>query len=140
MAKLIETKLEGELNFEEKFLDMEVSRKIAETEEKCRKAVEEFRLHEALAAVWDLLTYANSFIDFHKPWAKDDAPNHLLKTLTTTLGIILNAAWLIKPFLPETAEKIYKTFGSNLWSSQDQRLGGQKFVVTKIEPLFPRLK
>ena len=140
MAKLIETKLNGELNFDDRFVDGEARQKAGETTEKYKKAIDEFRLHEALTAVWDLLGYANSFIDFHKPWAKDDDTDHFLKALTTVLGIILNAAWFIKPFLPETAEKIYKTFNSNIWSSQDHRLAGQKFVVTKIEPLFPRLK
>ncbi|MBI2063390.1 MAG: methionine--tRNA ligase [Candidatus Yanofskybacteria bacterium] len=137
VAKLIETKLNGELNFDERFIDSESRQKVTETTEKYKKAIDEFRLHEALTAVWDLLGYANSFIDFHKPWAKDDEPGHLLKTLTTTLGIILNAAWFIKPFLPETADKIFAIFNAD---DDYKSWVGRKFVVNKIEPLFPRLK
>lgn len=135
-GKLIETKLNGELNFEEKFIDGEARRKVDETSEKYKKAIEEFRLHEALTAVWDLLGYANSFIDIHKPWEEQEA-GHLLKTLTTALGIILNAAWFIKPFLPETADKIFAAFGAD---DNYKSWVGRKFVVNKIEPLFPRLK
>lgn len=149
-AKLIETKLNGELNFEEKFIDEEAHRKVNETAEKYKKAIEEFRLHEALAAVWDLLGYANSFIDAHKPWEEQEA-GHLLKTLTTTLGIILNAAWFIKPFLPETADKIFAAFGADdnykSWvgpvTHTDVRYGvGRKFVLSTSQVdrvLFPRI-
>lgn len=146
VAKLIETKLNGELNFDEKFIDTEAKKKVEDTSAKYKNAVEEFRLHEALGAVWELLTYANSFIDIHKPWAKDEDPAHLLKTLTTTFGIILNAAWFIKPFLPETADKIFAAFGADLPAETLVKAGdynpwiGHKFVVNKIEPLFPRLK
>lgn len=136
-AKLIETKLNGELNFDEKFIDHEAKKKVEEVAAKYKEAIEEFRLHEALTAVWDLLTYANSFIDFHKPWAKDEDADHFLKTLTTTLGIILNAAWFIKPFMPETSDKIFAIFSAN--DNYKSWVGG-KFIVAKFEPLFPRLK
>lgn len=146
VAKLIETKLNGELNFDERFIDNEAYHRITEAEEKYRKSVEEFCLHEALAAVWDLLGYANSFIDFHKPWAKDEDAEHLLKTLTTVLSIILNAAWFIKPFLPETADKIFTAFGADLSAETLVKADGnfkswigRKFIVNKIEPLFPRI-
>jgi methionyl-tRNA synthetase len=147
VAKLIETKMEGELNFEERFLDHEAKNKVEKTSAKYKDSIESFRLHEALTAVWDLLGYANSFLDFHKPWAKDADPDHLLKTLTTTLGIILNAAWFIKPFLPETAYKIFAAFGADLSAETLVKVDdnykswvGRKFVVSKVESLFPRLQ
>ena len=124
------------MNYEGKFVDHEAKKKIEETGARYKGAIEKFKLHEALTAVWDLLGYANSFIDLHKPWAKDADPDHLLKTLTTSLGIILNAAWFVKPFLPETADKIFAAFGAD---DDYKSWVGRKFVVTKIESLFPRL-
>ncbi|MEX1063932.1 MAG: methionine--tRNA ligase [Candidatus Paceibacterota bacterium] len=136
-AKLIETKASGEINFEEKFIDLEAKKKVEDTTEKFDDAIDNFRLHEALANVWELLAYANSFLDFHKPWAKDEDAEDLLLTLTTVLGIILNAAWFLKPFMPETSDKIFETFGAD----EDYKSWiGRKFVVKKVEPLFPRLK
>src|SRR3989344_1893952 len=135
-AKLIETKLNGELNLEAKFINSEAKEKIEKTSEEYKDAINSFRLHEALISVWELLGYANSFIDTHKPWAKDSKPEDVLETLTTTLGIILNVAWFIKPFMPETSDKIFETFGAdddyNAWI-------GRKFEVKKGEPLFPRI-
>ena len=135
-AKLIEIRLKGELIFDERFINSEIKEKVEKKSEEYRDAINNFRLHEALAYVWELLGYANSFIDTHKPWAKDSKPGDVLETLTTTLGIILNAAWFIKPFMPGTADKIFRTFGAdddyNAWI-------GRKFMVKGEGPLFPRI-
>ncbi|OGN04534.1 MAG: methionine--tRNA ligase [Candidatus Yanofskybacteria bacterium RIFCSPHIGHO2_01_FULL_44_17] len=140
VAKLIETKLEGELNFDGKFFDKEVRQKIEEAEQKYRRAVEEFRLHEALTHIWDLFGFANAHIDSHKPWEADQEGSHLLRTITSIVAIIVSGSRWLEPFLPETVEKISNTFGNNLRAYDVLRLAGQKFIVTKIEPLFPRLK
>ncbi|MBI4158250.1 MAG: methionine--tRNA ligase [Candidatus Yanofskybacteria bacterium] len=134
-AKLIETKLNGELVFDERFINSESKGKVEKTSEEYKDAINNFRLHEALIFVWDLLGYANTFLDSRKPWAKDSKPENILETLTTTLGIILNVAWFIKPFMPETSDKIFETFSAdddyNAWV-------GRKFEVKNGESLFPR--
>ncbi|MEK7151668.1 MAG: methionine--tRNA ligase [Patescibacteria group bacterium] len=137
VAKLIETKMAGELNFDDKFFDKEVSTKISETEEKYKKSVEDFRLHEALNHIWDLFGFANAYIDSHKPWEADQEASHLLRTLTSIVAIIITGSRLLEPFLPETATKIYKIFD---FDGKNKNLNGQKFKVIKIATLFPRLK
>ena len=138
VAKLIETKLEGELDFEEKFLDGEVKRRVSEAGESCEKAIAEFKLHEALAKIWELFAYANVYVDENKPWADvGDHPEHFLKTMTSLVYLIINATKMVEPFLPETAEKIFKTFG---YDGKSKELEGYKFAVAKVESLFPRLK
>jgi methionyl-tRNA synthetase len=141
VAKLIETKLEGELVFETRFLDGEIEKAVAEAKDACGKKIDDFKLHEALSSIFELLARANRYIDDNKPWADaGDHPEHFLKTMTTLVFLIINSAKLLWPFLPETAEKIAQTFGQNLVSSQDTILEGRKFVVAKTEPLFPRLE
>ena len=135
-AKLIETRTNGEINFEERFIDLDAKKKVEEVTEIYKRALNDFRLHEALAAVWDLLGYANSFIDSRKPWRKDVDADELMTTLTTVLGLILEAAWFIKPFMPETADKIFTTFNAD---DNYQTWISRKFTVTKSEPLFPRV-
>ena len=137
VAKLIETKLEGELDFEEKFLDNEVRRRVSEAGKSCEKTINEFKLHEALAKIWELFTYANVYIDENKPWADaGDHPEHFLKTMTSLIHLIINAAKMVEPFLPETAEKIFKTFGHD---KNKKDLNGLKFKVMQVEALFPRI-
>lgn len=138
VAKLIETKLEGELNFDDKFFDNDVHKKIKDTEQKYRKAVEEFKLHEALTRIWELFTFANVYIDEKKPWVDVvEHPEHFLQTITSLVGSIISGTKLLEPFLPDTTEKIYKTFG---FDKKTDNFSGYKFVVIKAEPLFPRLK
>ncbi|MBI4160596.1 MAG: methionine--tRNA ligase, partial [Candidatus Yanofskybacteria bacterium] len=138
VAKLVDTKLEGELNFDNKFLDKDVAQKMSEVEGRYRKAIDEFHMHEALGCIWELFTFANAYIDENKPWADAaDHPDHFLKTMTSLVAIIINGSKWLEAFMPETTAKIFKTFG---YGNKADDLNGCKFVVVKIEPLFPRLK
>jgi methionyl-tRNA synthetase len=137
VAKLVETKLGGELVFGGRFMDGEIEKETAKAKDACGKKISEFKLHEALVAIWDLLGRANRYVDDNKPWVDvADHPEHFLKTITSLVYLIMNASKMIQPFLPETAEKIFKIFSYN--GKPD--LEGFKFAVTKTEPLFPRLK
>jgi len=135
-AKLIETRANGELNFDQNLISLDVKKKINETWEEYNKTIGEFKLHEALTAIWSLLAFANSYIDLHRPWAEDEDAQDFLTTITSVLDIILNVAWLIKPFMPDTSDKIFAAFGAKQDSKQ---WNGFKFKVTKTEPLFPRI-
>jgi len=87
------------------------------------------RLNEALGVVWELVGFADRYINEQKPWAiKDEA---ILKT------VIINASWcigsignLLAPFLPETSERIL----SQIKFSKDA------LEIKKEGTLFPRLK
>ncbi len=135
VAKLIETKLESELIFEDRFVDKEIDEKINRLKMEYEKNFESFKLHEAVSNVWSLFSLANGYIDERKPWAESE-PDHLLKTLTTILKLIIMGSRLLEPFLPETAQKIWKVFHYD--GKAD--LGGFKFKVIEIPILFPRLK
>ena len=134
VSKLIETKLEGRLVYEVQFLEKDAVEKIKESTEKTNLFINRFKLHEALGSIWELLTYANQYIDENKPWASDALPEHILKTLTTAVEIIFASTKLFEPFLPETAQKVYEIFGRT--KNQDDNV----FQVIKTESLFPRLK
>ena len=136
-AKLIETRLNGKLNFDNNFVDIDVKEKIKGTWALYQETINEFRLHETLAEIWMLLGFANSYIDLHKPWSEEENAQDLITTMTSILDIILNAAWMIKPFMPETADKIFLTFDAK---QDTKQWNGYKFTVSKIESLFPRLK
>ncbi len=138
VAKLIETKLEGELNFDNKFFDKDVAAKIKTTAGEYRRAIDEFKLHEALTHIFNLFTFANAYIDEKKPWADvAEHPEHFLETLTSLVGLIISGTKLLEPFLPETAQKIFEIFEFN---PKIKELNGYKFKVNDTKPLFPRLK
>ncbi len=131
VAKLIQTKCEGELIYEEKFMDSKVGDQIGATKKSYEKHIQEFKLNEALTSIWSLLTFANGYLDEHKPWAEEHG-EHLLMSLTSIAVLIAEVSKMLAPFMPETSAKILKNLGVDD--------SGKKFVVIKTEPLFPRLE
>ncbi|OGN14322.1 MAG: methionine--tRNA ligase [Candidatus Yanofskybacteria bacterium RIFCSPHIGHO2_02_FULL_43_22] len=102
------------------------------------RAIEEFRLHDALGEIWKLVAEANQYIDERKPWveAKENQEG-FLETMTSLILMIHNIARLLQPFLPETSDKIAQIFGDNL--SNKEILDGHHLVVKRGESLFPRI-
>lgn len=86
-----------------------------------------FRFHEALARIFESVTWANQYIDENKPWelAKTDLDSvgKILSKLVAQLFVITHK---LAPFMPETADKI--------------RLALESERIVKIEPLFPRVE
>jgi methionyl-tRNA synthetase len=76
---------------------------IDKTWEKYQKASEEFRFNEALASIWDLISFCDKIIDDEKPWENSDKKTNVISDLLLALE---NIARLLIPFLPETSEKI----------------------------------
>jgi methionyl-tRNA synthetase len=89
-------------------------------------ALENGKFNDALGFIWKKIGTLDKFINDEKPWtlAKSD-PEKLAKVLEACVIDIQQIAILLKPFLPETAEKIEKQFK------------GPKIV--SAESLFPRL-
>lgn len=163
---LVENNLGGELNYLKRFEKPEVKEFIKNTEEKYRKNIEEFKLHEALANVFELVGFANAYTNEHRPWelaapvptlhwpsgtkgqldgaagAKATSglgrPDHFLEVMINlTLAIATTAFW-IYPFLPETGENVLAAFGLTL-KDKIESLDHKKLIIKKGEVLFPRL-
>mgnify|MGYP001594950571 FL=1 len=88
------------------------------------KAVEEFRFDSALKFIWEKITAVDQEINKAEPWKLEG--ENLKETLQSYLIEIAEIALNLKPFLPETTEKIAKVFSS--------------VKIKMAEPLFPRLK
>lgn len=137
VATLIETKMDGKLIYDEKLIEQAITQKIKDVSEKYKKQIELFRLHEALASVWELIGFANQYIDDKKPWTmiKQDAGEFLI-IMTNLLLTLHNISFLLSPFMPETSEKITKILNNVLKLEIDN---GYEFVVKKSGALFPRI-
>lgn len=92
--------------------------------------MEEFKLNEALSVIWELIASCDQYVDKERPWEKEDN-EQILKNL---LAALFQIALLLRPFLPETAEKVFVQLGS------DQKDKIQRFKIKKSEALFPRLE
>lgn len=145
VATLVENNLDGKLIYDDKLIESEVSQKIKELSEKYKNQMEIFRLHEAIGSIWELIGFANQYIDNKKPWAaiKHDEGEFLV-IMTNLMLMIHNITFLLSPFLPETAKKITDIFGYEL---KPEIPGGYEFAIKKIPSaealgnrgLFPRI-
>ena len=109
------------------------------------KKMDELRVADALDAIWDLLRRANKYIDETTPWAlaKDEGMKwRLNRVLYVLLETIRYAAVLLKPFLPETAEKIFAQLNTDIKDFDSLKEFAQLkegVEVGKAEPLFARI-
>ncbi len=96
------------------------------SDESYMKALEEYKFNEALSYIWEKISALDRFINEEKPWT-------LVKTNTDRASSVLahcvdqiqETAYLLQPFLPETAKHIAEQFK------------GPKIKSEK--PLFPRI-
>lgn len=90
--------------------------------------IEGFKLHEALAAIWHLIGFGDAYINHEAPWEIRDTKKK--SQIIFNLVVILdNVAAILKPFLPETSQKITKSIE---WH-------GNTIKINRGEVLFPRL-
>lgn len=109
------------------------------------KLLSKYRVSDALEAILSLARRSNKYIDETAPWvlAKDDDKKERLGTvLYNLLESIRFIAILVSPFMPETAEKIFKQINTQVTSYDSlKEFGGLKAgeKVGTAEPLFSRL-
>jgi len=109
--------------------------------------MEQFAFQSALAEIFALISRANKYIDETAPWvlAKDEVNfPRLARVLYNLAESVRIATVLLKPFVPETAEKIFPQIGAGTdvqdWDSA--AVWGKlpaDAVLVKGETLFPRI-
>ncbi len=105
-----------------------IEEKIQEAKDKCKIALEGFKFNEALKSIWDLISFSDKYIDKERPWEKkENSP----KVLGNLLVVLDNIAKILKPFLPETSERIIKEI------KRDKKSG--KFANKRGKLLFPKI-
>ncbi|MFI5265238.1 MAG: methionine--tRNA ligase [Candidatus Levyibacteriota bacterium] len=86
------------------------------------KALTEYKFNEALNTIWVLVRGADKKVNEEKPWELEG--EKLQSVLNDLVKRLQEIGYNLRPFLPETAEKILKQFSGEVKSS---------------EGLFPRL-
>ncbi len=109
--------------------------------------MEKYAFQNALTEIFKVTSRANKYIDETAPWvlAKDEAAkSRLARVMYNLLETIRICAVLLKPFMPETSEKIFAQIGVEAdittWESAEAfgRLPGT-VTVTKGGVIFPRI-
>jgi len=85
---------------------------VRETQTNYEKAISEFRLNDALASVWRLISWCDKYIDKKKPWETKDS-----KTLSHLLFLLEKISQYLFPFLPATSRKISEQLKKGEWET-----------------------
>ena len=118
-----------------------------ELRDRYEQQMEAFAFQNGLAEIFRLVSRANKYIDETAPWvlAKDEAKRDRLATVMyNLLECIRLSGILLKPYMPESAEKILDQCGAaaaeRTWDSA-AGFGALRTDVTvkKGEVLFPRI-
>ncbi len=112
-------------NFKSGEIDPEIDKFIGETKKKVAAKMEDYAFNEALAAVWELISFGDRYVNEKKPWENFDG-----RAVWGLVVILDNVAALLEPFLPGTAEKITAAIS---WE-------GKNLKIKKPPILFPRIK
>ena len=83
-----------------------VAESIAAAQSAVAAKMGEYKYHEALAALWELIAFANRHMNETKPWDASVAEPDKKIAIGNALAILSAVGHLLAPFLPETAEKI----------------------------------
>ena len=127
-------------------LDDELKQACLDTVKTIDEKMDELRVADSIEAILELVSRCNKYIDETKPWslAKDpDQISRLATVLYNLLEAIRFAAVLLKPYLPETSDRILDQIGTekrdyeSLSSFGALESGIQ--VTEKPEILFARL-
>lgn len=110
------------------------------------ESMDTLHVADAIDHILDLFSRCNKYIDETEPWklAKDpEKIGRLATVLYNLLESVRIGAILLKPYLPETAEKIMQSLNTEKTSEDDLTFGllenGSK-ITDKPEILFARLK
>ena len=118
---------------------------IAKFEEK----MEELEIANALQEIWGLISRTNKYIDETMPWAlakEEEQKEKLASSMYHLIENLRKIAILIKPFMNDTAENIFRQVGVEaenlkMWDSLKTQDGLKDIkVIEKGEPIFMRLK
>jgi methionyl-tRNA synthetase len=130
---------------EKEEIDDDLIKLALETPKKVEEKMDTLRVSDAIDEIFTLLRRSNKYIDETQPWilGKDESKKARLATvLYNLLESIRVAAVLLKPYLPETAQKIFKQLNTDKmdWESLEKFDGmvpGNKVGVAEI--LFARI-
>jgi len=127
--------------------DEEFEKYAIEQIEKFEKKWNEYEIANSIQEIWNLISRTNKYIDETAPWvlAKEEEREKLESTMYHLIESLRKIAILIRPFMKETSDNIFRQIGINEEGLKDWK-SLKKYdlirnikVIEKGEPIFMRL-
>lgn len=110
-------KLSENIEIDEAFSELDSD--IEQTKKDYQKALIDFKFNDALSVIWSLISVCDKYIESVKPWEETE---NKIKEISSLIKVIGEIEILLRPFLPQTSNKI-----------------AEQLKVKKAEALFPRI-
>ncbi len=127
-------------------VDEELKETAVQTYGKVCKKMEELRVADAISEIFALFKRCNKYIDETEPWVlgkNEDKKDRLATVLYNLVESISIGAYLLEPYMPQTAGKIAAQLNTTLSSFEETTQFGRypsgSRVTEKPEILFARL-
>ncbi len=124
------SKLNSPIKSDFKSMDLLLEQKIKSTQKVIDDNLADFRFNDAIAAIWELISFGDVYINDKKPWSKELSDTQKEITLFNALVLLNSIGVLISPFLPDTSKAITKAIS----------LKGKYVQLKEIPKLFPLLE
>lgn len=128
-------------------VDKEIEENCVEQIQKFEEKFNNYETANSIQEIWNLVSRTNKYIDETMPWslAKEEKTEELQSSMYHLIENLRKIAILIKPFMTETAENIFRQIGIKeeflkSWNTINDydKLENLK-VIEKGEPIFMRL-
>ena len=117
------------------------------TPQRCQEKMNTLHVADAIDEIFTLLRRANKYVDETQPWVlarSQETMPRLATVLYNLLETVRISAALLRPFLPETAEKIFAQLALPVpdWDSlssfgaipEGHKIGGAEILFARIDP------
>ena len=97
-------------------LDLELKNLVLSTKNIVDSKMDDLRIADSLDSIFDIFRRCNKYIDETMPWvlAKDESKRERLSTVLYNLvESIRFGTVLLQPFMPDTADKIFRQLNTN---------------------------
>ncbi|TXL63430.1 methionine--tRNA ligase [Cerasibacillus terrae] len=130
-------------------VDKSLEKLIEEAVQQVEQAMDNMEFHTALAAIWNVISRTNKYIDENEPWilAKDDTKKDRLANVMAHLSDSLRIVGvMLQPFLVDSTEGLFNQLGLTdskykEWDSiYKQGIIKEGTTIQKGKQLFPRLE
>ena len=128
-------------------IDKELEKNCIEQIQKFEEKFNNYEIANSIQEIWNLVSRTNKYIDETMPWAlaKEEKTEELKSSMYHLIENLRKIAILIRPFMTETAENIFRQIGIKeeelkSWNTINDydKLENLK-VIEKGEPIFMRL-
>lgn len=107
-----------------------------------REAIDRQAIHEAISAVWDIVSETNRYFASNEPWAlKKTDPVRMETVLGVTADILRRCAILAQPYIPQSASKMLDILAVPSDKRAFKNLDDEVPVgagLPRATPVFPR--